>query len=74
MGSQLGVAELMRILTVNAGSSSLKLRVLDDSDEVTSTADLPALSGPADQAALAGTIGGFGPVDAVAEASRKRSR
>jgi acetate kinase len=32
----------MRVLTVNAGSSSLKLRLLGDRDEVIQSADLPA--------------------------------
>ena len=62
----------MRILVVNAGSSSLKVRVLDPGDKVTGSADLPAPRGPAprgaasvDAAALAGTLKGLGPVDAV---------
>ena len=33
----------MRVLVVNAGSSSLKLRLLDDRDQVVQSADLPAL-------------------------------
>ena len=33
----------MRILVVNAGSSSLKLRVLDEHDELRFSEDLPAL-------------------------------
>lgn len=33
----------MQILVVNAGSSSLRLRVLDDDDEVTATEDLPTI-------------------------------
>jgi acetate kinase len=57
----------LRILVVNAGSSSLKLRVLGSADKVLSTADLPALSGDAsaDAATLSGALDGFGPVDAV---------
>jgi acetate kinase len=57
----------VRILVVNAGSSSLKLRVLDPGDEVAGSADLPALRGAAsvDAAALADTLKGFGSVDAV---------
>jgi len=57
----------LRVLVVNAGSSSLKLRVLGPADEVLSTADLPALRGEAsaDAAALSGPLEGFGPVDAV---------
>ena len=55
----------MRILVVNAGSSSLKLRVLDDADQVVGTKDLPAPRGQTDAAAVAGAIEEFGPVDAV---------
>lgn len=56
-----------RILVVNAGSSSLKLRVLGPADEVLASADLPALRGKVsvDAEALSGTLDGFGPVDAV---------
>ena len=52
----------MQILVVNAGSSSLKLRVLADADEVTGSADLPP---EVDKAALEATIEGFGEVHAV---------
>ena len=38
----------MRILTVNAGSSSLKLSLLDRSDEVLGQTTLPALAGDSD--------------------------
>ena len=55
----------MRVLVVNAGSSSLKLRVLDDEDRVTDSADLPAPRGDTDRRATAGAIGSFGAVDAV---------
>jgi acetate kinase len=51
----------MRVLVVNAGSSSLKLRVLSDLD-VAASADLP---GSADQAAIKTAIESFGPVDVV---------
>jgi acetate kinase len=62
-----------RVLVVNAGSSSLKLRVLGSggggADEVTAQADLPAvggaLGGGADTAAIKSAIESFGPVDAV---------
>lgn len=55
------------MLIVNAGSSSLKLRVLGPGDEVAGSANLPAPRGPAlrDTAALAQALDGFGPVDAV---------
>jgi acetate kinase len=53
------------ILVVNAGSSSLKLRVLDDADAVVASADLPAPRGTTDAVAVAQAIRGFGPVGAV---------
>jgi acetate kinase len=63
----------LRVLVVNAGSSSLKLRVLGGpgaaSDEVMAEADLPAVGDGADggtgDAAIKSTVGSFGPVDAV---------
>jgi acetate kinase len=62
-----------RVLVVNAGSSSLKLRVLGGNgtagDDVTAAADLPAvggeLGGGAGGAAIKAAIESFGPVDAV---------
>ena len=56
------MAVLTQILVVNAGSSSLKLRVLDDADEVTGSADL---SSDGDKGALEATIEAFGEVHAV---------
>jgi acetate kinase len=55
----------VRILVVNAGSSSLKLRVLDDGDEVTGSADLPPPRGGSDNAAIKDAIESFGHVDAA---------
>ncbi len=55
----------MRLLAVNAGSSSLKLRVLDDDDRIVDSADLPAPRGGADAAALRKAIEGFGSIDGV---------
>jgi len=55
----------VRILVVNAGSSSLKLRVLDDADEVVGSIDLPAPRGETDVAAVRRAIEGLGPIDAV---------
>lgn len=57
----------MNILVVNAGSSSLKLRVLGPADEVLASADLPALRGAVsvDAATLSGTLDGLGQVAAV---------
>jgi acetate kinase len=54
-----------RILVVNAGSSSLKLRVLDQADTIVGSADLPAPRGTVEAADLAVAIEGFGAVDAV---------
>lgn len=43
------------MLVVNAGSSSLKLRLLDGSDQLLASSDLPRL----EAADLAGVLGGF---------------
>ena len=56
---------LGRILVVNAGSSSLKLRLLDEQDALVGSADLPAPRGAADAAAVAQAIDGFGDIAAV---------
>jgi acetate kinase len=55
----------VRILIVNAGSSSLKLRLLEPDDTVAGSQDLPAPRGKADASAVADAIRGFGRVDAV---------
>ncbi|MDT4941997.1 MAG: acetate kinase [Pseudonocardiales bacterium] len=55
----------MRILVVNAGSSSLKLRLLDDTDEVIRTADLAADADGFDATALAATLGDWPKPDVV---------
>jgi acetate kinase len=44
------------VLVVNAGSSSLKLRLLDGADEVVASEDLPADAGGFDDAAVARTL------------------
>ncbi|MBI2763230.1 MAG: acetate/propionate family kinase [Chloroflexi bacterium] len=54
-----------RILVVNAGSSSLKLRVLDAHDAVVGSEDLPAPRGSTEVAAIATAIAGFGALRAV---------
>ena len=59
------VAAAGRILVVNAGSSSLKLRVLDGADAIVASADLPAPRGSTDAVAAADAIRGFGPINAV---------
>ncbi len=55
----------MRILVVNAGSSSLKLRVLGPDDTVVASEDLPAPGGQADGTAVERWIRSLPPVDAV---------
>ncbi len=58
----------MRILVVNAGSSSLKLRILDDGDVLVGSLDLPAPRGEADAGAVRDAIarlGAAGSIDAV---------
>ena len=56
-----------RILVVNAGSSSLKLRLLDPTDEAVATADLPAVRGAADAQLVADAVAAWGgePIAAV---------
>ena len=59
----------MRVLVVNAGSSSLKLRLLGDADEVVASRDLGPLAGPlgdgGNVAELTAAFAELGPVDAV---------
>lgn len=64
-GSSVPDPTVMRILVVNAGSSSLKLRVLGPGDEVVGSADLPAPKGHTDAADVAASIRRLGTVDAV---------
>ena len=59
-----------RVLVVNSGSSSLKLRVVEGDDRVVERADLPPLGSGADAArdgpaALADALEALAPVDAV---------
>lgn len=54
----------MRILVVNTGSSSLKVRVLDG-DDVDAQLDLERWDGETDLDALTDFVGGVAPVDAV---------
>lgn len=57
-----------RVLVVNAGSSSLKLRVLDaggGGDALAASVDLPPPRGAEDADGIAGAIRDLGPVDAV---------
>jgi acetate kinase len=55
----------MRLLVVNAGSSSLKLSVLDEHDQLVSSEVLPAPGGQVDQAALKQVVARYSPIDAV---------
>jgi acetate kinase len=54
----------VRVLVVNAGSSSLKLRVVDGADAVAGRADLPAV-GVASADDIAGALSDLAPFDAV---------
>jgi len=55
----------MRVLVVNAGSSSLKLRVLEPDDQLAATIDLPASRGRLSDADLGEALRSLGSVDAV---------
>ncbi len=55
----------MRVLVVNAGSSSLKLRVLGPTDELELSEDLRTARGRPDPAALARVLDAAGALDAV---------
>jgi acetate kinase len=55
----------VRILVVNAGSSSLKLRLLGPGDALLAEADVPAPRAQVDESALAEWVRGIGTVDAV---------
>src|SRR4051794_15920500 len=55
----------MRVLVVNAGSSSLKLRLLGPDDEVLAEADIAAPRAEVDEAALREWVAGAGAIDAV---------
>ncbi len=54
----------MRVLVVNAGSSSLKLSLLDD-DALLASESLPAPTGRVDEGAVGDAVGRIGDVDAV---------
>jgi acetate kinase len=55
----------LRVLTVNAGSSSLKLRLLDADDSSIASSDLEMRRGEVDQSAVQDAITRFPPPDAV---------
>jgi len=56
----------MRVLTVNAGSSSLKLRLLGADDQLLGSAELPASAGRADGEQLCKALDGLQGADAIA--------
>jgi acetate kinase len=55
----------LRILVVNAGSSSLKLRVLKDDDSIVASRDLSAPRAEVDEAELGEALAELGPANAV---------
>ena len=55
----------MLVLVVNAGSSSLKLRVIDDTDHVVASSDLPRLAPPGLAEAFGSFLGGAPEIEAV---------
>ena len=55
----------VRVLVVNAGSSSLKLRLLDDDDRVAESADLPADGGGFDTGELSRRLSGWPRPDVI---------
>lgn len=58
-------ADSMRVLVVNAGSSSLKLRLLDAHDGLVAERDLDASRAEPDAGSLAGALAAMGPADVV---------
>jgi acetate kinase len=55
----------LRVLVVNAGSSSVKLRLLDTSDNVVASEDLAAAGGQVDESQIERWVSSIGRVDAV---------
>jgi len=55
----------VRVLVVNAGSSSVKLRLLDQQDDLLARADLPAGPDGYDTSALAEALGGWDEPDVI---------
>ncbi|MBA2558906.1 MAG: acetate/propionate family kinase [Propionibacteriales bacterium] len=55
----------MRVLVVNAGSSSLKLRLLDDADQIIASSDLPADAAGFDASKLAEVLRDWDAPDVV---------
>ncbi|GAA1442587.1 hypothetical protein GCM10009602_20240 [Nocardiopsis tropica] len=61
----MGVAVLMRVLVVNAGSSSLKLSVVGSREEVLASESVPVRRGVWDRGAVRAALEGFPAVEAV---------
>lgn len=59
------LARLMRILTVNAGSSTLKLRLVAPDDQIEASLDLDPWDGSVDAAVLGEWLHGLDSVDAT---------
>lgn len=55
----------MRVLTVNVGSSSVKLSVIDDGDDLVAAETLPVQAGRIDEAAVVEAVAAHRPIDAV---------
>ena len=55
----------MRILVVNAGSSSLKLRVIESDDTVAHAEDLPAVGRGTTSADISSAVAAYGSLDAI---------
>ena len=55
----------MRVMVVNAGSSSLKLSVLEKDNELAGSEQVDAPRGRVDEQAVKEFVAGYGPVDAV---------
>lgn len=55
----------MRILVVNAGSSTLKLRVIEADDTVSESDDLPAIGDGPESGRMTDALGRYGPIDAI---------
>src|SRR5205807_117670 len=59
------LAALMRVLVVNAGSSSLKLKLLDRDDQQVAQHDLEAAEGRFDERAAGEALGSMEGIEAV---------
>ena len=56
---------MLSVLTVNAGSSSLKLRLIDPTDQLVAEEELPVVRGHAVPADVVSALERLGPADAV---------